>query len=315
MPVYNAQTTRENAAPLIPVQISDQIIKEAPAASQVLARARKLRDMTSKESRMPVLSSLPIAYFVSGDTGLKQTTKLEWENVSIIAEELAVIVPIAENLIDDSSVPIWDEVKPAVVEALGVAIDNAVLFGTDKPSTWPEAIWTQAIAKNHAVNVPAANPDFYKLLLEPDGLFAKVEEDGYDVNGIISHLSMKAKLRGVKDSSGRPIFVDDMKAATPYAIGGASVTFPDNGVMTDPDKLMIAGSWNKLVYAMRKDITWKFLDQATISDADGKVIYNFAQNDMVGMRVVMRLGFAMPNPVSRIKDRTQRYPFAVLKTA
>ena len=62
MPVYNAQTTRENAAPLVPVQISDEIIKEAPAASQVLSRARKLRNMTSKESRMPVLSSLPLAY-------------------------------------------------------------------------------------------------------------------------------------------------------------------------------------------------------------------------------------------------------------
>lgn len=315
MPVYDAQTTRENAAPLVPVQISDEIIKEAPAASQVLSRARKLRNMTSKESRMPVLSSLPLAYFVSGDTGLKQTTKVEWENVAIVAEELAVIVPIAENLIDDSSVPIWSEVKPLINEALGVAIDNAVLFGTDKPSTWPEAIWTQAIAKNHAVDVPAANPDFYKLLLEKDGLFAKVEEDGYGVDGIISHLSMKASLRGVRDTSGRPIFVDDMKSATPYAIGGAPVSFPDNGVMSDPAKLMILGAWNKLVYAIRKDITWKFLDQATISDADGKVIYNFAQNDMVGMRVVMRLGFAMPNPVSRIKPRAQRYPFAVLKTA
>ena len=102
---------------------------------------------------------------------------------------------------------------------------------------------------------------------------------------------------------------------SPYAIGGAPVSFPDNGVMSDPTKLMILGAWNNLVYAIRKDITWKFLDQATISDADGKVIYNFAQNDMVGMRVVMRLGFAMPNPVSRIKPRAQRYPFAVLKTA
>lgn len=315
MPVYNAQTTRENAAPLIPAQISDEIIKEVPASSQVLSRARKLRNMTSKETRMPVLSSLPLAYFVSGDTGLKQTTKVEWENVSIIAEELAVIVPIAENLIDDSSVPIWSEVKPLVNEALGVAIDNAVLFGTDKPTTWPEAIWTQAIAKGHSVDVPGASPDFYKLLLEKDGLFAKVEEDGYGVDGIISHLAMKANLRGVKDNSGRPIFVDDMKTATPYAIGGAPVSFPDNGVMSDPTKLMILGAWNKLVYAMRKDITWKFLDQATISDADGKVIYNFAQNDMVGIRVVMRLGFAMPNPVSRVKPREQRYPFAVLKTA
>ena len=90
---------------------------------------------------------------------------------------------------------------------------------------------------------------------------SKVEEDGYGVDGIISHLSMKASLRGVRDTSGRPIFVDDMKSTTPYAIGGAPVSFPDNGVMSDPTKLMILGAWNNLVYAIRKDITWKFLDQ------------------------------------------------------
>lgn len=311
----NNEITRENAGALIPVEVSNEIIKEAPAASNVLRYATKLRNMGSKESIMSVQAALPYAYFVNGDTGLKQTTKMEWDNVKITAEELAVIVPISEAVIDDSDVPIWDEVKPSLVEALGVAIDNAVLFGTDKPTTWPEAIWTQSIAKSHFVNVPASEPDYYALLLEEGGLFAKIEEDGYNVNGIISHLSMKAKLRGVRDTTGNPIFVDNMKASTPYAISGVPLDFPENGVMGDAEKLMIAGAWKKLVYSMRQDITFKFLDQAVISDNEGKVIFNLAQNDMVALRVVMRLGFALPNPVSRIKARAARYPFAVLRPA
>lgn len=248
---FDSQITRENANAIIPVEVSSEIIKGVPAASNVMRYATKLRNMGSKETKMTVQSALPVAYFVAGDTGLKQTTSLEWENVILTAEELATIVPIPEAVLDDSRVPIWSEVKPALVEAIGVAIDNAVLFGTDKPVPWPAAIWTEAITKSHSVDVPAANPDYYKLLLETGGLFAKIEEDGYNVNGIISHLSMKATLRGVKNSSNRPIFMDDMKAATPYAVAGVPVDFPENGVMSDPTKLMIASAWKKLVYSIR----------------------------------------------------------------
>ncbi|NLV74050.1 MAG: hypothetical protein GXY52_05140, partial [Chloroflexi bacterium] len=41
--------------------------------------------------------ALPTAYFVDGETGLKQTTKVEWANVMLSAEELAVIVPVPQS--------------------------------------------------------------------------------------------------------------------------------------------------------------------------------------------------------------------------
>jgi hypothetical protein len=64
---------------------------------------------------------------------------------------------------------------------------------------------------------------------------------------------------------------------------------------------------------MRQDVTYKLLDQAVITDGAGKIIYNLAQQDMVALRAVMRLGFALPNPINRVNPvAATRYPFATL---
>ena len=49
----------------------------------------------------PVLSALPVAYWVTGDTGMKQTTTAAWQSKTITVDELAVIVPVPENVLDD----------------------------------------------------------------------------------------------------------------------------------------------------------------------------------------------------------------------
>lgn len=312
MAKYDEIITRTNVSSLIPVETSNEIIREVPQNSFVMRYATKLRNMAAKESVLQVNTALPYAYFVNGDTGLKQTTSMEWEGVKVTAEEIAAIVPISESVLDDAAVPIWDQVRPALITAIGKVIDEAVIYGIGKPASWPAAIWDEAVAKGHTVDISANGGDLYATLLEAGGLYSMVEEDGYAVNGLISHLSMRAKLRGVRTDLGQPIFIEDMRSAVNYSLLGVPMEFPDNGIMSDPTKLMIAGAWSKLVYSIRQDITWKFLDQSVISDADGKIIFNLAQQDMVALRVTMRLGFAVPNPVSYIKPREERYPFAVL---
>ncbi len=48
--------------------------------------------------RMPVVDTLPIAYFVGSDTGLKQTTQQDWKNKWLNVEEVAAFVPIARKV-------------------------------------------------------------------------------------------------------------------------------------------------------------------------------------------------------------------------
>ena len=63
---------------------------------------------------------------------------------------------------------------------------------------------------------------------------------------------------------------------------------------------MFSGDWTKLVYAVRKDITYKIETSGVITDASGKIIYNLFQQNMSALMATMRIGFALPNPINRM---------------
>lgn len=304
---------RTGAASLIPEENAREIIQGVVTQSAVLQRGRKLPNMSSKTYKMPVLDMLPIAYFVNGDTGAKKTTKQAWDKKFITAEEIAVIVPIPEAVLDDSDYDIWGEVKPRVIEAFGKVIDGAVLFDLDKPSTWRDGVVTTATKAGSVVTL-ATGDDLYDKIMAEEGIIAKIEESGYFVNGHMADISMRAKLRGLKDTTGNPIFKSDMQNGTTYSLDGSPMNFPNNGAFDKSKALMISGDFSQLVYAIRQDITFKLFTEGVVQNTDGSIAYNLMQNDMVALRAVMRLGWEIPNPINSMKtDKTKRCPFAILK--
>lgn len=305
---------RTDLSGLIPEPVTREIIQGVTEGSAVLQMGRRLPNMTSKTQTMNVLDMLPTAYFVNGDTGMKQTTKMKWDKKKIYAEEIAVIVPIPEAVLDDADYDIWGEVRPRLVEAFGKVIDGAILFGTNKPTSWRDSVLETC---TKAGSVVAATPYIYDDLLAEGGVIAKVEESGYLVNGIMSAIQMRAKLRGLKDLNGNPIFKTDMQGATPYALDGSPMYFPRNGAFDTTKALMFAGDWSELVYSIRQDITFKIFDQGVVQDpSDNSIVYNLMQNDMVALRAVMRLGWEIPNPKTAYNDTLSKYcPFAVYAPA
>lgn len=305
---------RSDAESLIPEQVSKEIIQGAVEHSAVLSQFRKLPNMTSKTLSMPVLDMLPVAYFVNGDNGNKQTTKMQWEKKRLYAEEIAVIVPIPEAVLDDAEYDIWGEVKPRLYEAFGKKIDGAVLFGEDKPDQWRDDVVTTATKAGAVVTETA---DIYKDIMGEDGLIAKVEGSGYFPSGVISAIQMRAKLRGLKDNDGRPLYKSDMQGATPYALDGSPMYFPKNGAFDPAKALMILGDFSQGVYSIRQDITFKVFTEGVVQDPGTKeIVYNLMQNDMVALRAVMRLGWEIPNPINSLqKNKTNRCPFAIYQKA
>jgi HK97 family phage major capsid protein len=84
---------------------------------------------------MPVLAALAQAYWVAGDTGLKQTSEVSWGKAQLVAEELAAIVPCPEAVIDDAGFDLWGEVRTELTRAVARTLDMAALAGIDRPPT------------------------------------------------------------------------------------------------------------------------------------------------------------------------------------
>lgn len=294
---------RSDVDALIETQVANEIFEGVVRDSKALSMFRRLPNATSDKTKLRVLDTLPVAYFVdeTNNNGRKNITKMAWDKKFINIAELAVIVPIKENLLNDSSIDIWSEVRPRIVEAFAKKIDDAMFFGTGKPSDWRAGLVPSVISAGAEVNETANG-----LYSDINDVMTKVEESGYNVNAILGGVGLKGRFRMMTDTTGQPLNTTE--------IGSIRREFMDNGVWDKDTSVLVAGDFSQAVYSIRQDVTYKVLTEAVIQDpTDGSILYNLAQDDMVALRVTMRLGWEIPNPVNALNETATRFPFASLK--
>lgn len=313
-----ADINRTDAEGLLSDQDIWEIVQDAEKSSAALQTFRRI-NMGTKTARMPVLNALPTAGFVTelGDsTGVKPTTEMTWGRLELTAEEIAVIVPLHENVFEDSEIGIWEEVRPKVAEEFGRVLDAAVFFGTNSPTTWPEGIAEAARTEGNNYVLDGTEGDLAAQINQVWGL---VEADGHDVNVQYAARTLKSKLRGLRDNNGQPIYLasyrDDSRTDTVYGedilyvANGAWQPAVDVSAATGPNTgaTFIAGDRQKAILGMRSDMQVKVLDQATVGGL------NLAERDMIALRFKMRVAFQVARPLMKETGATG-YPFAILDT-
>lgn len=317
---YNSITNRSDIAPLIPEQVSNIMLGKATESSAALRMFTHI-PVAATQVRFPILNALPMAYWVSGDTGLKQTTEVGWTNKYLSIEEIATILPIPENVVDDVNTNLWDESMPLLTEAFARVLDSAIFFGTNAPSSFPTDVITAIASAGNRVDAGTHAAAAGGFLGDIDALYGTLETDGFEVDGFIASLAARPLLRSARDTTGQRIdtgrvsgdltSVDGYPVAYPMrglwpAAGGAGV----NGVA------LIAGAWrSNFVVGVRKDISVKFLDQAVITDNAGNIVYNLPQQDMLAMRLTFRVGWQVKNTINNDQPtEANRYPAAYVRT-
>ena len=296
-----AGIVKNDVAALIDDQVVSEIFEGAQKESKALSLFRRLPNMTSDRTKLRVSDALPVAYFVDENTnnGRKNITKAAWKNVFLTAEELAVIIPIKENLLNDTSVDLWAEIKPQLISAIAKTVDAAIFKGEGAPTSWGNGIIPEIIAKTKTVTETG------KLYSDINDTMTKVEESGYNVTALLGGVGLKGKFRMMTDTTGQPLATTE--------IGSLRREYLDNGAWDKSVATLIAGDFSQAVYSIRQDVTYKVLTEAVIQDpSDGSIMYNLAQEDMVALRVTFRMGYAIPNPVNALDGTETRYPFAAL---
>lgn len=293
--------TRENVEALIQPEISREIIQGVTEQSTAFKLFKRLPNMTTDMKVMPVLEALPDAHWVDEEVenGRKSITRMAWDKKFIRPCELAVIVPIKENLLNDATYDLWGQIRPRVIEAFYKRVDETIFVGVNKPKSFRADILTTI--KNVGAEVEqASGQTLYSAI---NDAMVLVEESGYEVNRFLGGPDIKGKFRMMLDSNGQPV--------TGTEIGSIPREVMKNGAWDKSLSQMIVGDFTQAVYAIRQDITVKLLTEAVIQDEEGNIIYNLAQQDMVALRFVMRFGWEIPNPINALApDESVRFPFA-----
>ena len=313
MPTYNTGVTRTGTLgtdtdPLVPEPAVASVIQEAVKSSAALQQFRQVQ-MAAGTLRQPVLDALPHAYWVAGDAGLKQTANVEWGNIDLVAEEIATIVPIPDAYVADSQIPIWDEIRPLLGQAIGTLIDAATIFGTNAPGTFGNSVFEVADAVGNTVTA-GTNDD---LAADVSALGQLLAEQGFGVTGFLSKPGFTWQLNGLRSADGVPIYQTNLQAGIGRSLFGYPLNEVGNGAWSTSDATLIAGDFTKAILGIRQDVSYKVFDQGVIADADGKVVWSAMQNDGMALRVTMRLAFATANPVTAVESSSlERAPFAYL---
>jgi HK97 family phage major capsid protein len=306
---YNSLVSRTDAAALVPEEVSQAMLTSLSTQSAVLELATRI-PVARNQTRFPVLSALPTAYFVSGDTGLKQTTEAAWDNKYMYVEEIATIVPIPEAVLDDAGFDVWGSIQPLMEAAIARTLDAAVVFGTSAPSTWATEgnLVGEAVAAGNVVERGTATAAEGGLHGDLSNLVGTLEADGFVPNGAIGNITLKSRLRGVRGTDGQSLVLPADIPTPNYALAGLWPT----GLSAAE---LVAGDFSKLVVGVRQDMTYKLITEGVITDNTGAIIYNLPQQDMVALRLVFRAGYAVANPINYQEGtEANRYPFAVLRS-
>jgi HK97 family phage major capsid protein len=308
------QINATDAAALLRRQDIKEIIQMAPKSSAALSTFRTLR-LSAKSATMPVLAALPTAGWVgvtpdpiSGSTGVKPLSNVAWASKTITAEEIAVIVPVHEDLFDDTEFNIWEEVKPLVAQEFGRILDLAVFFGTNAPATFDDSLVEGARAAGNVVS-----PGTIDLAEDVNQVMSLVEADGFDVNQFYAKRTLRGRLRGLRDDVGQPIYLNSIRSdGQVNTLYGEDLAWVTNGGWvagsgTEPSATgatLIGGDRDMAILGIRQDMQVKVLDQATVGT------YNLAERDMIALRFKFRVGFAVANPLT--PEASGGYPFAIL---
>jgi HK97 family phage major capsid protein len=286
-----ADISRAEVATLIQEAYADTLLGAAKVGSTVLS-AFPTVSMGTKTTHLPVLATLPEAGWVSesatANDGVKPQSKVTWENRTLVAEELAVIIPVHENVIDDATVSVLTEIAALGGQAIGKKLDEAVLFGIDKPASWvSKALVDAATAAGNVISVtdpddPANSNDIVGGINKAAQAIAL---SGYAPDTLISSLALRYQVANLRDANGQPIFRDE-------SLMGLKTFFNRNGAFpTATDPVVVLADSARVRIGVRQDIQVKFLDQATLGTGANQI--NLAERDMVAIRMKARFAYVL----------------------
>ena len=294
-----ADISRSEVSTIIQEEYGSVLLDAAVSNSAALQAFRTV-DMGTKTQNLPVLATIPEAEFVTetGEGSTKPTAQATWGNKQLVAEEIAVIVPVHENVVDDATEDILDEITRQGGAAIGRKLDGAVLFGTDKPVSWTsDSLFEAADDASQTVTVGDVEDgeDIGGGILIAAGL---VDESGWDPTALLAPRGLRFRIANMRDANGATIFTPAMRDADGSFddFAGLQARWVSGRVWDRDEAEALVVDAERVIIGVRQDVTVKLLTEATLTDGEGTL--NLAERDMIALRFKARYAYVLGNTLN-----------------
>ena len=279
-----ADISRAEVATLIQEAYAPTLLASAKEVSTVLSAFQTV-SMGTKTTHMPVLATLPEADWVSESAtapeGVKPQSEVTWADRTLVAEEIAVIIPVHENVVDDATEAVLDEIASLGGQAIGKKLDEAVIFGLDKPASWVSAaLLPAAVAAGQTAAVVDGVANESDLVGATNKVAEAIAVAGWQPDTLLSSLALRYRVANLRDANGQLVFRDE-------SFNGFRTFFNKNGAWAPASAAAVVVDSSRVKIGVRQDITVKFLDQATVGSI------NLAERDMVALRLKARYAYVL----------------------
>jgi HK97 family phage major capsid protein len=281
----------------IPVELRNEVLRIAEL-QYGLARKEMLYLPFSGPGASRVIPTLGTSVTVkwTEEGAKKQGTEPSFGIVTQILKKLAAIVPMTEEILEDSAIDIVALLGQLFAEAVSKEEDLQFFAGTGAP-------WT-GILNNGSVNkVTQASGDASQLTA--DDLLDMIDATP---TGALSgakfymHRSILSVIRKLKGTDGQYIYQNPGQGLPATIWNYPVVTsdaFPALADVDTGDQYVLFGNLKQgAVFGDKQQLRVKMLDQATVTDGDGSTVINLAEQDMVALRIVERVGYVIALPTA-----------------
>lgn len=260
----------------LPSEVASTIIQKVQEGSAVMALASKM-DLPGLGATIPVITSDPNAEWVS-ETGEKPVSRPGLATKLMTPYTLAVIVPFSNQF--RNNVPaLYKAIVERLPRALAQKFDGTVAGNVSAPGSNFDTF--------ASATTQSFGSDPYSALVAAD---ADIAAHGGITNGFVLAPQGKSKLLSAVDTTGRPLFINNVsEGAIPMILGAPTKQSKAVYKDTTNDVLGIAGDWTQAVYGIAEDVNISISDQATLTDGDTTI--NLWQRNMFAVRCEIQIGF------------------------
>lgn len=265
----------------------------------VAERYATVRKSTTGLGLKYVLGDDDLEIFDTAESGVKKSTKLTYKQVLLAWRKFAGILPITDELSEDSAIDLWNDATARFARAFSKKADELVFTnvasgGNTKNGITVESGTHEVDASGGFDSITADN--LYDMIY---GVPTMSAEGGR----FFLNREALGVLAVLKDKNDRPLWVDSYANGVPATIAGKPYTetlvLPTLSEEEAALPVIVFGDLKYVTLGMRTDLNIKIFDSGSVGDPedeDQSDQINLLTQDVQAMRAVKRMNAVVRFP-------------------